>query len=165
MCKSCERMAYHTAKGGGVYGVDYGGISDSAISVSSAFAGYVAAQKVDTTIAYLKDNPKTSGMVWTGAAILVNVMFPNMASNKMVQGASVGMGVYGLKRLNEGYQFLKGVNGVPSTNNFAEQYKQRMAIAQQTAARQANSLPSAGKPLVAVPTTAENAAISFRQAA
>lgn len=131
----------------GVYGFDTSGLMDDGLMLVSAFGGYVAAQKIDQTVTYLKDNVKTSGLLWTGGSLLVNVMFPQMAQNKMVKGASIGMGLYGLKQLNKGYDILKGVNGLDESNNYAAQYQQRMAQAQAQArlqAQQAAQLPPSG---------------------
>lgn len=136
MCDKCKKMSYYVDNGG-VYGFDFGGVTDNAMMVGAAFAGYVAAQKIDGTVSYLKDNPKTSGAVWTGASLLTSVLFPQLRGNKMVQGASAGVGIYGLKRLNDGYDFLKDITGV--NTNFAANYAEKMRQAQIIAANQAKS--------------------------
>ena len=163
-CSSCKKMSYHTDSGG-VYGFDMGGISDSAITLVSAFGGYVTAQKIDTTITALKDNPKTSGLVWTGASLAINMLFPQMAQNKMVQGASIGVGIYGLKRLNQGYDILKGITGVNGTPDFAANY--RMQQAQMIAANQARQIapPTAQRTATPSGQDANMQLINYRLAA
>ena len=134
MCTQCAKMR---ARSGGVYGFDFGGITDAVINTGAAYGGYVVSQTVDNTVSMLKDNPKNSGMIWTGGSILLNIMFPQIAANKMLQSATIGMGIFGMKRLNEGYKFLKNINGMP---NFANTYQERMARAQAVAMAQGNAM-------------------------
>ena len=140
MCKEC-------AKGqAGVYGFDFGGVSGELMTVGATFGGYVAAQTVDNTVSFLKNNPQTSGWVWTGLSLGLNMMFPDLAGNRYVQAMTVGAGVYGLKRLNQHYNFLKGINGILYRNqvngvDYGAEYTRRL----QEAANRA--LPDVSKPM------------------
>lgn len=137
---------------GGVYGFDFGGVTETATNVAAAFGGYVGANVVDNAVTYLKDNPKTSGAVWVGSSIALNLLFPQVAQNNMLRSATIGAGVFGMKRLNQGYAFLKGVNGL----NFSDNYATRMARAQAVATRQAQGLPQGDNGLEAAATPARN---------
>lgn len=147
----------------GVYGFDMAGLTDNTLTLTCAFGGYVVAQKINDTVTYLKDNVKTSGLVWTGASLALNILMPQLAANKMVQGASIGMGVFGLKQLNKGYDILKGVNGTPVVNHAAE-YQLRLQRAQQAAQAQARQIAPTGAPMAAVPQRAEQNPYYYRAA-
>lgn len=139
MCDKCNKIKYYASKGGGVYGINYDGIGSNAMMLGGAFLGYVGAQKIDTTVSYFKDNVKTSGLVWTGVSLGASLMFPQLAASKLMQGVTIGAGVYGMKRLNEGFNILKGVNG--NIRSLPSDYQERMARAQALAARQNQGLP------------------------
>lgn len=128
MSKKCTECQAHG--NAGMYGFDFDGITGNLIDLGAAFGGYVTAQTVDNTLTFLKDSPKTSGWVWTGLSLGLNMLFPEIAQNRYIQSATIGAGVYGLKRLNQHFNFLKGINGIVNNNvngvDFGAEYSRRL---------------------------------------